>query len=334
MSRVIVIGATGHVGTYLIPALVEAGHEVVAISRGVAQPYRPHAAWRHVERRQMDREALESAGTFGREIRSLKPDIVIDMICFTRRSAELLVDALTGHVGHFLHTGTIWTHGTPVAVPTTEDAPKQPFGDYGIGKAEIETYLLKRAHADGFPATIVHPGHIVGPGWNPLNPQGNFNPHVFSALARGDRLALPNFGLETVHHVHAEDVGRLFMAAISSRSAAIGESFHAVSGKALTLRGYAESMSRWFGREPDLAFLPFEQWAAEQDLEDAKATWEHIARSPNCSMEKARRLLGFIPRHTSLQAVEEAVTWLIEHGRVEAKGQPAVGPIQDHSASL
>ncbi|PYE29848.1 NAD-dependent epimerase/dehydratase family protein, partial [Rhizobium sp. PP-WC-1G-195] len=42
MTRVIVIGATGHVGTYLVPTLVEAGYEVVAISRGVAEPYQPH----------------------------------------------------------------------------------------------------------------------------------------------------------------------------------------------------------------------------------------------------------------------------------------------------
>jgi nucleoside-diphosphate-sugar epimerase len=318
MSRVIVIGATGHVGTYLVPALVEAGHEVIAISRGTAEPYQAHAAWRHVERRRMDRAGLEAEGTFGEEIRSLKPDIVIDMICFTTTSAQMLVEALAGHVGHFLHTGTIWTHGTPVAVPTVEDAPKHPFGDYGVQKAEIETYLLSQAHRHGFPATILHPGHIVGPGWNPLNPQGNFNPAVFSVLASGDELVLPNFGLETVHHVHAQDVARLFMAALSSRATAVGESFHAVSEKALTLRGYAESMSRWFGHEPKLAYLPYEQWAAHQSGEDAKATWEHIARSPNCSMEKAGRLLGFVPRHTSLEAVEEAVTWLIAKGKVEA----------------
>ena len=34
MRRVVVIGATGHIGTYLVPRLVRAGHEVVAISRG------------------------------------------------------------------------------------------------------------------------------------------------------------------------------------------------------------------------------------------------------------------------------------------------------------
>ena len=41
MSRVVVIGATGHVGTYLVPRLVRAGHEVVALSRGEREPYRP-----------------------------------------------------------------------------------------------------------------------------------------------------------------------------------------------------------------------------------------------------------------------------------------------------
>ena len=32
--RVVVIGGSGHVGTYLIPRLVAAGHEVVNVSRG------------------------------------------------------------------------------------------------------------------------------------------------------------------------------------------------------------------------------------------------------------------------------------------------------------
>ena len=46
MSRIVVIGATGHVGTYLIPRLVRAGHEVVAVSRGESEPYSPAPEWR------------------------------------------------------------------------------------------------------------------------------------------------------------------------------------------------------------------------------------------------------------------------------------------------
>lgn len=48
----------------------------------------------------------------------------------------------------------------------------------------------------------------------------------------------------------------------------------------------------------------------------AAATLEHIARSPCCSTAKAARRLGFPPRASSLEAVEEAVTALIARGEV------------------
>jgi nucleoside-diphosphate-sugar epimerase len=88
---------------------------------------------------------------------------------------------------------------------------------------------------------MLHPGHIVGPGWVIVNPAGNFNPVVFEKLARGEELALPNLGMETVHHVHAEDVAQAFWKAMDNWSSAVGESFHVVSPAALTLRGYAEA---------------------------------------------------------------------------------------------
>ena len=42
--RVVVIGGTGHVGTYMVPRLVEQGFEVVVISRQEREPYQPHGA--------------------------------------------------------------------------------------------------------------------------------------------------------------------------------------------------------------------------------------------------------------------------------------------------
>lgn len=32
--RGVIIGGTGHVGTYLVPRLVETGHEVICVTRG------------------------------------------------------------------------------------------------------------------------------------------------------------------------------------------------------------------------------------------------------------------------------------------------------------
>lgn len=311
--RVVIIGGTGHVGTYLVPRLVEAGHEVISISRGQQEPYHSHAAWGSVKQVVADRTAEEAAGLFGQRVRDLQPDVVIDMICFTLESARHLVAALRGEVQHFLHCGTIWVHGYSVEIPTKEEQPRHPFGDYGIRKAAIEAYLLDEARHHGFPATVLHPGHIVGPGWVPLNPAGHFNPQVFAQLAYGKELVLPNLGLETVHHVHADDVAQAFMQAIARWSQAVGESFHVVSSSALSLRGYAESVAAWLGQPARLRFLPWEEWCATVSEEEIASTWDHIAHSPNCSIAKAQHLLKYSPRYSSLQAIYEAVTWLLEN---------------------
>ena len=317
MPRAVIIGGSGHVGTYLVPRLIAAGYDVVNVSRGQREPYTPNAAWNVVETLVADRDTEEKAGTFGSRIRALRADVVIDMICFTLESAEHLVEALRGDVQHFLHCGTIWVHGPSVEVPTTEMAPRRPIGSYGMQKAAIEAYLLDQARRHGFPATIAHPGHIVGPGWAPLNPAGHFNPEAFSTLAQGRVLTLPNFGLETVHHVHADDVAQMFMRAIATRSASIGEAFHTVSPRAVSLRGYAEAVAAWFGQPARLEFEPWPVWKEKQPAEDAAATWEHISRSPSASIEKAQRLLGYAPRYTSFEAVFESLEWLVEAGIVK-----------------
>jgi nucleoside-diphosphate-sugar epimerase len=320
--RVIVIGGTGHIGTYLSPRLVEAGHDVVCVSRGQREPYRAHSAWEKITQVQLERAAEEAQATFGQRIAELHPVAVIDLTCYTVESARQLVDALRGRIQHFLHCGTIWVHGHSVQVPTTEDAPRRPFGDYGCRKASIEAFLLSEACNTGFPATILHPGHLVGPGWPPINPTGNFNVQVFSDLAAGREVVLPNLGMETVHHVHADDVALAFVQAVARRDAAIGKSFHVVSSAAVTLRGYAESMAAWFGREPRLRFVPWEEWRLGVSERDAAVTWDHIAHSPNCSIEKARSLLGYSPAYSSLVAVQESVTWLVQQGRVRAEPAP------------
>jgi nucleoside-diphosphate-sugar epimerase len=173
--------------------------------------------------------------------------------------------------------------------------------------------LLKEARLSGFPATVLHPGHIVGPGWVPLNPTGNFNLEVFKKLAKGEKVLLPNLGMETVHHVHADDVAQGFMQALNHWNSSVGESFHVVSPAALTLRGYAEAMAVWFGQPARLDYLPWEEWKTTVSQEDATATWDHIAHSPNCSISKAERLLGYEPRYSSLEAVQESVKWQIDN---------------------
>ncbi len=254
MSRVVVIGATGHIGSYLVPRLVGGGHEVIAMSRGARDPYHASPQWHSVSRVLVDREAQDAEGTFGARVAALRPDVVIDLVCFTAASAQQLLDALRPSRPLLIHCGTIWVHGPALQVPVTEDEPRTAYGEYGTGKAEIEALLHRETLAGGVPAVVLHPGHIAGPGWPVITPAGNLDPTVWTCLATGRPLPLPDHGLGVLHHVHADDVAQAFERALS-RPAAIGASFHVAAERAMTLRGLAatrvsSTTCRWTRHTP------------------------------------------------------------------------------------
>lgn len=323
MSRVVVIGATGHIGTYLVPRLVLAGHEVVAVSRGTREAYLPHPAWSSVGTVTMDIEAEDKAGTFGASIAALNPDIVIHNLCFTVDNARQLVEGLRGKVKHLLVTCTIYVHGPGAEVPTTEMEPRRPLtttpvlGEYSRQKALIEAYLLDEARQHAFPVTVIHPAHIVGRGWTPINPAATFHPEIFGIFARGEPFALPNLGLETVHVIHADDLAQVYLRAIDQWGSAVGQAFHAAAANALTFRGYAEATYRWFGQNSNLSFKTWEEWKADYSEPDWQQSYEGFARSSHSSIEKARRVLGFEPRYGSLEGIFESVEWLVDNGVVD-----------------
>ena len=305
--RVVVIGGTGHIGTYLVPSLVKAGHDVLVISRGARRPYRDDPAWQGVEMVACDHEAAERDGQFGSVVAGLRPDAVIDLTCFTRDQARQLVEALDGQ--HVVQTGSIWSYGASTIVPTTEDAPKHPYGEYGVDKLAVEQYLT--GEQTRVRASVVHPGHICGPGWLPIGPAGNLDPGVIDSLRADGSCLLPDRGGETIHHVHAEDVAGLHQACLDQPAAAGGQSFNSVCTQAFTLRGYAEVVARHFGHEPSLTFVPWAQFATRVGVEHAEATIEHIGRAPLYSMDKARTVLGFVPKHDVTSTVLESIdAWI------------------------
>lgn len=304
--RTVIIGATGHIGSWLVPRLVRDGHEIVAVSRGARRPYHDAPEWRSIEHVTIDRAAAELDGSFGNSIAALKGDAVVDLICFTRPSASHLVDALRGRVDLFVHCGTLWVHGVPRARPYDETVPREPIGEYGIRKAEIERFL-RTAVTGGFPAAVLHPGHITGPGWPPINPAGNLDPRVFDALARGEVVTLPDDGSATLQHVHAADVAQAFALALARPVRAMGEAFHVAAAEPVTMRAYAEAAAAWFGQEARLEFLPWEEWRRTVGERDAALTRDHIEHSPQASIQKARTVLGFTPRYTAITAARDAV---------------------------
>lgn len=320
--RIVVLGATGHVGSYLVPRLARAGHQVVAVSRGQREPYHADVTWDDCERVVLDRVATDAAGTTAAQILDRNPDVVVDLVCFTPDSAAQLVEGLRDHVRLLVHCGTTWTHGPSTSLPIAEDDPKFPIGDYGVAKHAIEQLLAAETRSGGLATTVIHPGHISGPGWPVINPVGNLDPSVWATIADGETLVVPGDGSAALHHVHADDVAQLFQRVVE-RPAAVGESFHAVSARALTVRGYAEAAYAWWGHHARLQPAAWAEFAAQAGPDNADLSWQHLHRSQVFSIDKSVARLGYAPAWSSLDTTRAAVSWLAEHDDAHRFPPPA-----------
>ncbi len=315
--KVIVIGGCGHIGSFLVPMFIKAGYEVTAISRGKSKPYSRDYAWEKVNMIVLDREKETN---FAEKIAAMNADIVVDLINFHVEDTRKMVKALKGtRLSHYLFCSSIWAHGR---VKTLEADPndmrKEPLDDYGHNKFLSELYLKEQWRIVGFPATVIMPGQISGAGWTIINPWGNTNTKMFETIARGEKIYLPNWGMETLHHVHASDVAQLFFKAIEHRNQSLGKSFHAVAEESMTLYGYARLMYEFFHQQPDIDFLPWDKWTEyEGNADEVSHTYYHIARSGKYSIENARRLLGYQPQFTTQETVIEAIQSYMERGVIK-----------------
>jgi nucleoside-diphosphate-sugar epimerase len=314
--KIVVTGGCGHIGTYLVPMLVNAGFEITSITRGNSKPYEYDPAWEKVNAVQMDREKEPE---FSEKIASMNPDVVVDLINFKLLDTKKMVSALkNSHCSHYLYCSSCWAHGHAEVLPfAPDDLNKEPLDEYGKQKFASEIYLKDLYRREEFPSTIIMPGQVSGPGWTIMNPWANKTLVPFQRIANGEEIILPNFGMETLHHVHGYDVAQCFFKAITHRNQALGESFDAVSGGSITLYGYAKLMYEFFGKEPKIGFLPWKEWCDYVgNPVECEDTYYHITRSGFYSLEKEERLLQYHPKYTNVETIKIAVQSYIDRGLI------------------
>ncbi|NQU09225.1 NAD-dependent epimerase/dehydratase family protein, partial [bacterium] len=134
----LVIGGTGHIGSYLVPRLVAAGHDVTVVARRSEPQYTdPRLGWSKVRWITADRGAEEKTDAWATRMRGLETDIVIDAIAYTPAQNQVMVEAFRGRIQQFINVGTVWAYGPAVRVPYEESDPRQPTTEYGRLKAQI-----------------------------------------------------------------------------------------------------------------------------------------------------------------------------------------------------
>jgi nucleoside-diphosphate-sugar epimerase len=333
MSRghVLVTGATGMVGSLLIPRLLEAGYSVRAMVR-------PGSS-----RQALQGQSLDFVEADLSQPESLPP--AVDAIDYVVHTAAHLGDwgpadkfrAINVYALEHLLTAACrqdrlrrWIqisslgiypavdhHGTDESVP----ADLRGLDGYTRTKAEAEQLLARRIETDRFPAAILRPGFMYGPG------DRHVVPRIIERLAAG-QMKLVGDGRKQLNNTYVGNLVDAILLALENEQA-VGQTFNIRDERLVTREEFVGAIADYMGC-PRPGHVP--EWLARSavGLIEGFARLRNAPQAPlltrarikflclnlDFSIEKARNLLGYEPRVDFQDGIRIALDWARQAGLI------------------
>ncbi|WP_418285587.1 NAD-dependent epimerase/dehydratase family protein [Halorubrum sp. DTA46] len=288
--RVLIVGGTGLISTAITRQLVEAGHEVVAFTRGTTDADVPEA----VQFRHGDRTRREDLDRVAAEV---DPDCVIDMVCFDPETARAAVDVFAGIADQYVFCSTVDVYRRPPAdQPITESALREsetgaaPVSAYAADKSAAEDVFFD-AHGDAFATTVIRPWSTYGDRGPVLHTLGS-GTYYLDRVREGKPLIVHGDGTALWGPCHRDDVAGAFVGAVGNGSTH-GESYHVTGGEPMTWNQYHRRVaSALDAPEPELVHIPTDL-LRERLPERTDLLADHLRYTTVFDTAKAERDLGF-----------------------------------------
>jgi UDP-glucose 4-epimerase len=339
--KVLITGAAGFICGYLVPELLERGHDVIGVDDfskygRLTKSYDDHPSYRFVEGDAKDVRLLtELAADCDRLVAaaamiggiSYFHEFAYDLLAENERILAATFDAAiaahrAGRLERIVVMSSSMVYESATAFPTPEGAQltsPPPISTYGFQKLASE-YFAKGAHEQyGLPYTIVRPFNCVGIGERRAVRDtdvmsGNVKlalSHVVPDLAlkvlKGqDPLHILGEGNQVRHYTYGGDLARGIRLAMES-SAALNQDFNLSTAASTTVLELAETIWRKVNG-PDRPFRYVSDPPFEHDVQ---------MRVPD--VRKAREVLGFEATTTLDEMLDEVIPWIsaeAEAGRI------------------
>jgi nucleoside-diphosphate-sugar epimerase len=311
---VLVTGGSGYFGTVLVDRALEEGHRVRIFDRNL--PSSPSAAAECVQGDVRDQQALRGACD-GMEVvfhNVAQVPLARDRALFRSvnvvGTANLLVAARDAGVAKVVHTSSSAVFGIPESNPVGEDTPCRPVEDYG--RAKLDAELLCREAVDaGLDVTIVRPRTILGHG------RLGIMAVLFEFVADGAPVYVLNRGENRYQFVHASDLADACLRAGGRDGAGV---YNVGASEFGTMRETLQALVDHAGTGSRVRSLPVGPTrAAMRGLAGlglapfAPYHWMLYGESLWFDGTRARRELGWEPRHSNASMVIESYEWYRAH---------------------
>ena len=335
LGRVLLTGATGFLGSPLLRRLVAGGAEVRALTRS---PTKAAALAEQgvdsVVGDIDDPEALAAAldgiaVVYHLAGKLLEPDEPDEVYRRTHvDGTRLLLEACRRHRGleRFVHCSTTGVLGAPGDETPDESAPLRPTNIYEATKAEAET-LVQRAGRSGFPAVIVRPGLVYGPGDLHLLPFFRTVLHRrFRPIGRR-----PTW----LHPISIDDMTEAFVRC-GLYPAALGECFHIAGPEPVSLERLAKTIAGSLGTTLPRGRIPYAAaWALaaggdalppriRRSAPLTRNRLEFLTHSRVYDVGKSKRLLDFVASTELSVGIADTTAWYRDQCYLPA-GVPRAG---------
>jgi nucleoside-diphosphate-sugar epimerase len=318
--KLLIIGGTGVISRAIVRQALDSGFDVTIVNRGT----RKIGFEDHVHVIQADRQDKDG---FREKLESLRPDVVIDMICFGPEDARQTVELFRHRANQLIFTSSVAAYERPYkTLPTREDAEKPLVTtdfSYGKEKAALEQYLfgemkaMEKMEKDGAAITIIRPSLTFGPGARNFGMlRQNYN--VVQRIKDGRPLVMVGEGTFPWSFTYVDDLARGFVLACGNERT-YNDHFQVLNNEVVVWEDLYRAIGNLVGKEPILYHVPS---VLLKEIDEKLMGHLHYEKT-YCSVFSIEKFQKAVPEFRPTCRFQEGIAKVVESWEKEGLGVDA-----------
>lgn len=300
--KILLFGGSGWLGHNIALNLASRGLDFTIVTRGKKKTFLDEIA--DLKTVTADKEDEESV----KKIFEVHYTHVIDTVP-TEKSIELIFKYAT-HLQHYLHCSSTGGYTPLPFIPCNETAHYKGFAP-GTGwdqKRIVDGQVMELNLKKGFPATVIRPCYITGPGMLPMDNLGGRRNDFIADIIAERPLDLPNDGRALLHPIHVRDLANSFYLSMA-HPVSIGQIYNICLSHAFSLNDYLALTASVFNKKPVINYMTVDAMLEKYGDKINEIGLRFLAEHMCFSIDKAVRDLEYKPSCTPEDAVIETALW-------------------------
>ncbi len=303
MTRALVTGGGGFIGSNLVRALLDRGEEVrildnfssgnranledlgdtVEIVEGELRSYeRVHAAVRGVE-------VVYHLGALGSVPRSVQDPLTSSAVNI-EGTLNVLLAARDESVRRVVFSSSTSVYGTSRERPTTEASPPDPISPYGVAKLAAERYCVSFSRVyESLETVVLRYFNVFGPRQSPHSQYAAVVPLFVTAIAAGEAIVVHGDGEQSRDFTYVGNVVDATMRAAVAAGAS-GRIFNVAAGSPASVNSLADEIGGILGRPVERRYAPPRPGDIRDSWADLTAAREVLGYEPRVGLAEGLRL--------------------------------------------